>query len=132
MIAPIINSKGKLSCSLLECLSNWKDFYENLYASDRPTVLFSPSVYNAELDDPFSYSELVLAVASLCEHTCCGADYISANDMTVLIHVDPDDPSYLVDNIFIRECILSMINSLWESERVPPTLKQSILRPIIK
>ena len=52
--------------------------------------------------------------------------------MTVLIHVDPDDPSFLEDNIFMLNCILSMINSLWKSERVPPTLKQSILRPIIK
>ena len=131
-MGPVIDEKGNLSRSRTECLSNWKKFYETLYSSTRPTFNLLPGPHDTELDDPFSYTELVLAVASLSEHKSCGADYISGNDMTVLLHVDPEDHSFLEGNVFILESILSMINSLWKSERAPPVLKQSILRPILK
>ena len=57
---------------------------------------------------------------------------MTENDVTVLLLVDPEDHLFLEGNVFILESILSMISSLWNSERTPPVLKQSILRPILK
>ena len=52
--------------------------------------------------------------------------------MTILIHVDPEDPSFADENRFLIKYILSVINTFWNKEKVPPILKQSILIPIIK
>ena len=72
------------------------------------------------LDRPFSFEEIILAVATLSEHKAPGADYILSNDLSILLHVDPIDTQFADDNRFILRYILSALNSLWLKEKVPP------------
>ena len=109
----------------MECLTNWKNFYARLYASKSVFASQHPRVYDDTLDKPFTYEELVLVIASLVEHKSHGADYISANDMTILIHIDPEDPSFADENRFLIKYILSVINTFWDKEK-------AILIPILK
>ena len=124
-IGPVKDKHGKLSSSWMECLTNWKNFYARLYASKSVFASQHPRVYDDTLDKPFTYEELVLVIASLVEHKSHGADYISANDMTILIHIDPEDPSFADENRFLIKYILSVINTFWDKEK-------AILIPILK
>ena len=129
---PVINKTGKLSRSWNECLMNWKNFYARLYASKSIISRYHSREHDATLDKPFTYEELVLVIASLREHKAHGGDYITANDMIILIHADPEDPSFAEDNRFLLRYILSVINTFWDKEKVPPVLKMSIIVPILK
>ena len=129
---PIKNASGELSGSWSECLTNWRNFYASLYASAEVSTSSHPRVNDPVLDRPFSFEEIILAVATLSEHKAPGADYILSNDLTILLQVDPIDTQFADDNRFILRYILSALNSLWLKEKVPPIFKQSILCPILK
>ena len=115
-----------------ECLDNWKNFYANLYASaDVPSQIKAGS-NDSLLDKPFSFDEIVLAISKLSEHKAPGADCITSNDFTILLHADPTDPQFAEDNRFVLRYILAALNSLWHKEKAPAIFKQSILCPFLK
>ena len=57
---------------------------------------------------------------------------IATDDLTILLHTDPENPEFLLKNKDILFSILSLISSFWSKEKVPPPLKKSILRPFLK
>ena len=91
---PIQDSSGKLSTSWSQCLANWSEFYSTMYRSPGTYQLQSDGPDDPILDRPFTFEDLVLAVASLAEHKAPEADYILSNDLTLLLHADPLDPQF--------------------------------------
>ena len=51
---------------------------------------------NPELDKPFTFTELVLSVNELKDNKAPGDYYIATNEITVLLHIDPENPELLV------------------------------------
>ena len=103
-----------------------------MYRSSGTHQLQSDGPDDPILDKPFTFEDLVLAVASLAEHIAPGADCILSNDLTLLLHADPFDPQFTEENKYILRYILSLLNSFWRDEKVLPVLKQTIIRPILK
>ena len=93
-LGPIRNSSGSLSTSLSECLENWASFYENLYKGE-PKIRKYACVDNPELDRPFTFHELVLSMNEFRDNKAPGQDLIATDDLTVLLHTDPEDPSFV-------------------------------------
>ena len=52
-------------------------------------------VENPELDRSFTYQELVLCINEFRDNKAPGHDLIATDDLTVLLHTDPVDPSYV-------------------------------------
>ena len=132
VFGPIKNKKGITSTSWSECLENWASFYENLYSGDATRTFKPIPVKNPELDEPFTYSDLVLTINEFKDNKAPGDDFIVTDDLTALLHTDPEDPEVFLKNKDILYSILSLISLFWSNEKVPPLLKKSILRPFLK
>ena len=128
---PIRGISGTLSTSLSQCLENWASYYKN-WDRAKPGTFDYPHVENPDLDKPFTYVELVLAVNKLRDNKAPGEDLIATDDLTILLHTDPDDPDFVLKNREILNSLLDLISSFWSTEKMPPPLKKTILRPFIK
>ena len=87
-----------MSASWSECLNNWASFYESLYSGETVRNFQPIPIENSELDDPFTFSELVFSVNELKDNKAPGEDLIMTDDFTVLLHTDFEDPDFVLKN----------------------------------
>ena len=134
---PIENSKGVISKSLPECLKNWVDFFRTLYTEVpqnsspvlNPLEYLKPTPENlSSLNKDITINELVLAINTLKDFSSPGEDKILNRDLTVLL-VPVQDNVYRWDIVkFIHKILIKF----WSDEAVPPSFKESIIRPFLK
>ena len=129
---PIIDSTGILSQNWTKCLENWANFYTSLYKEKVPTSFNPPYRNNPILDAEFSIEEVILAINTLKDHKAPGEDNILNNDLTILLHTDPEEPQFAQINRELLQSIHEVLSSFWTAEKVPSALKKSILRPFLK
>ena len=96
---PIVNKDRELSTSSTQCLTNWKEFYADLYkgpnkkhthASARntkisPTPRRSTKAHSKDLDREIKMEEIVDAIFTLKADTAAGADSILSRDLIELM-----------------------------------------------
>ena len=73
-----------------------------------------------------------MAVNSFKDHKAPGADNILSNDLTILLHTDPEDADFILKNRNLLRSIHKVISSFWIAEKVPTDMKKSMLRPVLK
>ena len=131
--SPIKNNKGKLSQNWTESLENWASFYASLYSATAPSSpLDQPYKKNNSLDEDFSIEELVSAADSLKDYKAPGTDNILGEDFSILLHVEYEEIHSAMKNVELLKTIHAVISSFWKREKVPPSLKKSILRRFLK
>ena len=129
---PIKDSSGVLSKNLTECLETWATFYASLYRGTVSNSFNPPHRHNSTLDREFSYADVVMAVNTLKDHKAPGTDNILSDDFTILLCVDPEDDYSKMKNVELLKSFHVVMSSFWARERVPPSLKKSIIRPFLK
>ena len=75
---------------------------------------------------------MILAINTLKDHKAPGEDNILNNDLTILLHTDPEEPQFAQINRELLQSIHEVLSSFWTAEKVPSALKKSILRPFLK
>lgn len=92
---PIENNQGKISGTVAECLSNWEEFYQDLYKKpvqlDIDWSLYpdTPKVEKTELanlNEAIKVDEVVHAINTFKDYRSPGADMIINRDLTILLH----------------------------------------------
>ena len=94
---PILKNSGILSRKISETLKNWSEFYCKLYKEIPPSFdTFTDD--DLELDRDLTHSEFLDSIYALKNYQATGADQITGEDETSLIHhvlqedhIEPED-----------------------------------------
>ena len=142
---PIVNEKGQLSTSLTECITNWKNYYKKLYSKakedettekkeDETNNHISCSKLNTDqekaLNKKITMTEVVDALFSLRTNTTAGKDSILTRDLQELLDTSKQTENW--KNVEMLRFIHKMLQNMWEAEKVPPSFKETVLRPFLK
>ena len=95
--APILKNSGILSRKIPETLKNWSEFYCKLYKEIPPSFdTFTDD--DLELDRDLTHPEFLDSIYALKNYQATGADQITGEDETSLIHhvlqedhIEPED-----------------------------------------
>ena len=144
VLGPIVNKEGKLSTNIVECLENWREFYEQLYSSPEeercesegsdPEIDKTESQISKEqeesLDREITINELVDAAFTLKQDTAAGKDSILSSDIIELLDTSKIRENW--KNEEILRFLHKMLQSMWEDEKVHMSFKETVLRPFLK
>ena len=143
-LGPIINAEGQLSTSLEECMKNWRSFYQQLYSKGKignKTMVESHAEANKcsstlckeqeeALDADITMNEVVDAIFSLRTNTAAGSDSILARDIHELLDTSKQSENW--KNVEMLRILQKMLQNMWNEEKVPPSFKETVLRPFLK
>ena len=106
MFSPIVNSEGKLSKNLQECLENWRHFYKELYSAtkyesrgEEKDVLdpAQPGITKKQeeaLGGEIKMTELVDALFALKSKKAAGTDSMLNDDLLELLDTSKEEENW--------------------------------------
>ena len=146
-LGPIVNEKGQLSTTLEGCMANWRNFYKKLYSkneseanteekedeetsNNRPGLCKPTKEQEEILDREISMNEVVDALFSLKTNTTAGKDSILARDVQQLLDTSIQTENW--KNVELLKFLHITLQSMWKTEKVKPSFKETVIRPFLK